>query len=440
MLRVRERKTGKPGLPLLLLIVVFCVSCSLTGPGDTASLVAELDAKIPAVVAAGNAPSMQVAVVHGDRIVWSRAFGENAGVDQVYMNASVQKTFTAAAVLQLVERGLVDLDADVGEYLPFAVRHPEFPETPITVRMLLAHRSGLDSFPHQFAWDTESAFAPRFRPACPEALSELTLGEFLSESFTPGGANFVPQAWVREPGQGYHYAVSAYPLLRYLVGRVAGSSYAAYLRENIFVPLDMTNSGFSVDEFAERHAIPYTRIDGDNIELPLWNGRSSFMHTTAADQAKFMLALIHDGHSDGVQLLQPETVELMRRRTTRFKVLFKSSNDLPQSGRGLGHSILRGGWFGIGGSVPGYQCLFRFHPDRQVGFVILTNVNSILGGGHNYASARAEIYTVQDALVSVLDPAYGVRRRAGEIGIVGALVLYLVAVGFWMRRRKKSAG
>ncbi len=431
--------TGRTALLLLVFLVVLCASCSPSGPGDTASLVAELDARIPAVIAAGNAPSTQVAVVHRDRIVWSRAFGENTSVDHVYMNASVQKMFTAAAVLQLVEAGLIDLDADVNEYLPFPVRHPEFPETPITVRMLLAHRSGLDSFPHQFAWDTGSAFSPRFRPACPEVLSDMTLEEFLSASFTRDGANYDPRVWVHEPGQGHHYAVSGYPLLRYLVGRVAGSSYDATMHESIFAPLGMTSTGFSADEVAERHAIPYTRIDGENIELPLWHGRGSFMHTTAADMAQFMLVLIHEGRSGGIQLLQPETVELMRRRTTRYRVLFKSSDDMPHSGRGLGHSILRGGWFGIGGSAPGYQCLFRFHPDREIGFVLLTNVNAILGGGHNYASARAEIYTVQDALVSVLDPAYGVRRRAGEIGIVGALVVYVVALGLWVRWRKRRS-
>ena len=433
---VRERTTGKPGLLLLVFLLVFCASCSPAGPDDTASIVTELEARIPKGIAAGNAPSTQVAVVHRDRIVWSRAFGENTGVDHVYMNASVQKMFTAAAVLQLVDAGLVDLDADVGEYVGFPVRHPEFPETPITVRMLLAHRSGLDSFPHQFAWDTESAFAPRFRPAGPDPLSDMTLEEFLIASLTPDGADYDPRAWVHEPGKGHHYAVSGYPLLRYLVGRVAGSSYAEYMREKIFAPLGMKSSGFSADELAGRHAIPYTRIDGENVELPLWNGRGSLMHTTAADMAKFMLALIHKGRSGGVQLLQPETVELMRRRTTRYRVLFKSSDDLPHSGRGLGHSIIRGGWFGIGGSTPGYQCLFRFHPDRQIGFVLLTNVNAILGGGHNYASARAEIYRVQDALVSVLDPTYGVRRRAGEIGIVAALALYVIALPFWVRWRK----
>ena len=433
---MREGTTGESGLLRLLFLVVFCASCSLTGPGDTEELVAELGEKIPPVIAAGNAPSMQIAVVHRDQIVWSRAFGENTSVDHVYMNASVQKTFTAIAVLQLVDAGLVDLDADVGDYLPFPVRHPEFPETPITVRMLVAHRSGLDYLPHQFAWDTESTFAG-YRPACPEELSDMTLEEYVTASLAPGGLNYDPGAWVREPGSAYHYSVGAYPLLRYLVGRVAGTSYATYLRESIFTPLGMTSSGFSADEFAERHAIPYTRINGENIELPLWDGRGSLMHTTAADMASFMLALMHDDRSDGVQLLQPETVELMRRTTTRFRLLFRGGgDDLQRTAQGLGHSSLRGGWFGIGGSVPGYQCLFRFRPDRQIGFVLLTNVNAILGGDHNHASARAEIHAVQDALVSVLDPAYVVRRRAGEIGIIGALILYFIAVRILVRWRK----
>jgi CubicO group peptidase (beta-lactamase class C family) len=432
----RERNAGGSGPLLLGLLALVCASCSRGGPGEADPLAAALDAKLPAVIADGNAPSVQVAVVRGDRIVWSRAFGENAGVDRVYMNASVQKTFTAVAVLQLVEAGLVDLDADVGEYVPFPVRHPEFPETPITVRMLLAHRSGLDVFPHQFAWDTGSAFWPRYRPACPESLSGLTLEEFLRESLTPGGANYVPQAWLHEPGRRQHYSVSAYPLLRYLVGRVSGSGYEAYVRENIFAPLGMTSSGFGADEFAGRHAIPHTRIDGANVELPLWSGRGSLMHTTAADMAKLVLALMHDGSSGDSRILQPGTVELMRRPTTRYKVLFRGSDDLQPSARGLGHLVLRGGWLGIGGSTPGYQCLLRFHPGRQVGFVLLTNVNAILGGGHNYASARGEIYSVQEALVSVLDPTYVVRRRAGEIALVGALVAYVVVAGFWMRRRR----
>jgi CubicO group peptidase (beta-lactamase class C family) len=418
------------------LLVGFFTACSGTGLGDAASLVAELDAELPIVIASGNSPSIQVAVVRQGQVIWSQAFGENSSVEHVYMNASVQKVFTAIAVLQLVERGIVDLDTDVSMYVPFAVRHPGFFETPITVRMLLAHRSGLDAFPHQFAWDTESTFSPQYRPPCPDHLLVMSHEEFLIASLTPKGVNYDQRAWVHEPDQEYHYSVSAYPFLRYLVGQVSGQSYTEYMYENIFTPLEMTSSGFSADEFAGRHAIPYTRIDGENIELPVWNGQGSMMHTTAGDMANLLLALMNNGQYGDYQLLQPETIELMQQRTTRFKVLFRSSDDLPSKGHGLGLFAFRGGWSGNGGSAPGFQCLLRFHPSKKVGYVILSNVNAILGGGKNYESARGEIYEVQDALVSVLDPTFVIRRRAGEVCIVGALALYVLVVGRWVRRRK----
>lgn len=413
-------------------LILLCVACQGNGLRDSASLVAEFDAELPIVVASSNSPSIQVAVVRGDQTVWSRAFGQNTSVNHVYMNASVQKMFTAVAVLQLFERGLVDLDADVQEYVPFTVRHPGFPETPITVRMLLAHRSGLVEFPHQFAWDTECAFSPQYRPSCPSHLLVMSHEEFLIASLVPGGSNYDGRAWVSGPGQEYHYSVSAYPLLRYLVGQVVGQSYAEYMHENIFDPLGMTSSGFSADEFAGHHAIPYTRINGENMELPIWNGQGSMMHTTAEDMAKFVCALLNDGWYGDFQLLQPETIGLVQQRTSRFKVFSESSDDLPCEGYGLGLFIFRGGWLGFGGSAPGYQSLLRFHPSRQVGYVILSNVNGILG--NNYESVRRDIYEVQNALISILDPTFVIRYRAGELSV-------FVAAGFvwayFMRKKPR---
>jgi len=417
-------------------LVVLCAACLSTESRNPAALVAELDAELPNVVASGNSPSIQVAVVRRDQIVWSQAFGQNTSANHVYMNASVQKMFTAVAVLQLVERGLVDLDADVQEYVPFTVQHPGFPETPITVRMLLAQRSGLVEFPHQFAWDTECAFSPQYRPSCPNHLLVMSHEEFLIASLVPGGSNYDRRAWVSEPGQEYHYSVSAYPLLRYLVGQVAGQSYAEYMHENILDPLGMTSSGFSADEFAERHTIPYTRIGSENIELPIWNGQGSMMHTTAEDMAQFVRALLNDGQYDDFRLLQPETIELMEQRTSRFKASCESSGDLPSTGHGLGLFVFQGGWLGFGGSAPGYQSLLRFHSSRQVGYVILSNVNGILG--NNYESARSDIYEVQDALVSILDPTFVIRCQAGEVSVK---VSVFVAAGFvwayFMRKKPR---
>jgi CubicO group peptidase (beta-lactamase class C family) len=429
-------KNGRRWLQILLssCLVLLCVGCLDTVPRDPASLVAKLDAELPIVVASGNSPSIQVAVVHRDEIVWSQALGENTSVNHVYMNASVQKVFTAVAVLQLVERGLVDLDGDVQEYVPFTVRHPGFPETPITVRMLLVHRSGLAEFPHQFEWDTECTFSPQYRPSCPDHVLAKSHEEFLIASLMPGGSNYNQRAWVFEPGKEYHYSVSAYPLLRYLVGQVAGQSYAEYMNEHIFDPLGMTSSGFSADEFLERHTIPYTRIDGKNIELPIWNGQGSMMHTTAEDMAKFVRALLNDGQYGDFQLLHPETVELMQQTTSRFKIVLESSDDLPRKGHGLGLFILGGGWLGFGGSAPGYQCLLRFHPSRQVGYVIQSNVNGILG--NNYESARSDIYEAQNALVSILDPTFVIRHQVGAMAL--PMIPFVGAGSVWAYFMRKK--
>ena len=170
------------------LLIGLGAACSPQGSDGSASLVAKLEAQIPEVIARGNSPSTQVAVVHGDRLIWSRGFGEDPRVNSVHMNGSVQKVFDAVAVLQLVERGLVDLDVDVGTYLPFELRHPGHPNEPVTIRMLLAHRAGLGAADHQFAWDTGSVFSPAFRPACPPDLLEMSLEQFLAASLTPEGS------------------------------------------------------------------------------------------------------------------------------------------------------------------------------------------------------------------------------------------------------------
>lgn len=130
------------------------------------------------------------------------------------------------------------------------------------------------------------------------------------------------------------------------------------------------------------------------------------------------------------------TQRLVRTFRSRFDTLFRHSDDLPRIGHDLGQFAFRRGWFGNGGSAPGYQTLFRFHPSRHVGYVILSNVNAVLGGGDNYESAPSEIYDVQGTLVSILNPTYVIRRWTSEIGAVGALAACLVALELWAGRRK----
>jgi CubicO group peptidase (beta-lactamase class C family) len=358
------------------------------------------------------------------------------------MNGSVQKVFDATAVLQLFESGAIDLNADVGTYVPFAVRHPDYPDVPVTITMLLSHRSGLNAFADQFSWDTECLFTPEYRPTCRFELADMSLGEFLVESLTAAGSNYHAGAWVCEPGQEYHYSISTYLLLRYLVEQVSGQTYPDYMQENVFAPLNMSDSGFSSTRFIGHHAIPHTRIDGENVELPVWNGNGYMMRSTAKDMAKFMIAHMNDGRYGDYQLLQPQTIELMRKKTTRGGSSPNRGSNLHDEGHGLGILHYAHGWLGYGGSTPGFQCLWRFEPSKQVGYVILVNVNAILGGGENYDSARRDIYSVQDALVSVIDPAPVSGFSPREMLILGAFLLAMAVINiiYWHRKARARSG
>jgi CubicO group peptidase (beta-lactamase class C family) len=146
-----------------------------------------------------------VGIVVNDSLVWAKAYGE-ADLDTVYDIGSVTKPFVATAVLQLYERALIDLDDDVNEYLPFSLRHPEYPDTPITIRMLLTHQSGLAHYTDPFKgyhmgqetadWLVEHRgwHQPRYDP-------HPAFAEFMEGYLTPGGPYYAPHAWrSHEPG------------------------------------------------------------------------------------------------------------------------------------------------------------------------------------------------------------------------------------------------
>lgn len=396
----------------------------------------ELVEKIELLVSEGNLPSLQAAVIKKDKIVWSQAFGQNANLEQVYMIGSVQKVFEATAILQLYEKGLINLDADINSYLPFLVRHPEYPDLPITTRMIVSHRSGLKNFNYHFAWDTECLGYPEYRHTCNEELLLLSLGEYLRESLSVDGANYSPNSWGAKPNEEYYYSVGGYTLLKYLIEQVSGQSYAEYMRDNIFAPLQMDNAGCYIADFEGRHAIPFTRIENDNIELPLWEGSSAFMRMTAEDLAKFQLALMNNGRYNDYQLLQPETIKLMRKITTARKSLFNLGSKLYNADYGLGIRHFEDGWMGLGGSVPGYICIWRFNPDRQAGYAFLSNINSILKGGNINQSITESYASLQGLLENKLNPPLLFNiSRSSKIAIGPVLVIIIAII---IHRRKRS--
>jgi CubicO group peptidase (beta-lactamase class C family) len=410
---------------ILLALALAAASCSRQAPSPTPTPVPPnptvtptpairtelgtvddaVDQQIQSLMEEGDIPSLSAGIVLNDELVWAKNYGGPAGLDTVYIVGSIQKAFTASAVLQLVERGTVDLDEDVSAYLPFPVRHPRHPDSPITLRSLLTHQSGLgketavegahvfqgDYSVYEFAEEVLGIEYPRLDPypSC-ETLYEGLL--------TPGGAFYEPDVWEFEPGT-VHYSNTGFQFLGCIVQQVAGQSLAAYIEEHILDPLGMVHSGYSVSDLVEYHALPHERIEGDYVlmegqkvpirdglaklvednllEIPLyeWAPGAGGLRTTVPDLAQFLIAHANQGRApNGFQLLQPETVEMMHEIAVASGGIVQSFNLV---GQGMGWNLCQDGVEGHTGDQLGFNAAMVYKQTGQgtAGILAMTNVN-----------------------------------------------------------------
>lgn len=181
--------------------------------------------------------------------------------DTKFRLASVSKQFTAVAVMLLNQRGQLDLDAPIKTWLPDA------PATwdAVTVRQLVSHTSGVPNFT-----DFDDFAANRMRPA---SLTELI-------------ARFRDRPLDFQPGQGWAYSNSGYTLLTAIIEKVSGTSYAAFVSENLFQPLGMADSGYDTHAAVlPRRASGYTPSDNgvvnaDYIDMSIPQGAGGLYSTT----------------------------------------------------------------------------------------------------------------------------------------------------------------
>jgi CubicO group peptidase (beta-lactamase class C family) len=379
-----------------LLVAILAISLLLAGCGQPAAMPTSasrteigsidetVDAQIRTLLEQGDIPSLAAGIVVNDSLAWAKGYGEQPDLDAVYGLGSIAKPFIATAVLQLYERGALDLDDDVNDYLPFAVRHPDYPDTPVTIRMLLAHRAGMaHDLPYSRIYDNDRKMLWWMfwnRGFDVENLTSLlarrrNLGEFLEKSFTPGGKYYLPEFWISEPGTAYQYSNTGLQLLLpYVVEQVSRQPFADYVQENILDPLGMTSTGYEASEFSERLARPHERIDGKLRALPRtgWNA-SGKLRSNVLDLSQFLIAHLNHGRNGDVQLLEPETIELMHGLISPLD--WPAFFGLHWQGYGLGWELYRDGYQGHPGACPGYLSNMVFREEQQGGFGVVLMVN-----------------------------------------------------------------
>ncbi len=400
-------------------------------PTELGLVSASLDADIQTHMSSGHIPSLQCGIVIQDRLVLAKGYGEQPELNTVYMIGSITKTFTATAFLQLMEQGLIDLDADINTYLSFSVRNPDYPATPVTIRQLLSHTSGLarefgymlfdngliewlnDQFDLSLAlWDS------------PPTLDELITSTSMSNT----------SIWESQPGTAFSYSNLGFMVLSYIFEEVSGQSLAAYVQEHIATPLGMSSTGFAAADFPGQLAIGHERVNITTIAaLPHYDTYyfgAGQLRSTVLDLAPYMIAHMNLGRYGPVQLLQPSSVEIMHQPVT--------------PGYGLGW-ITQNDVEGHSGGVWGFlsEMYFQETARGSFGFILLVNRAVVITQDSifisNYATICELLCEEAERLFEQALTNAGLTTMLVISGLsVGVAVTITIVVIFWRRRPRKE--
>jgi CubicO group peptidase (beta-lactamase class C family) len=360
-----------------MLVAAAAGSAALLRPLDAVAG-EDLDAFVRRQMAEARVPGAAAAILRDGRVV--RTFGWGwADVTRrrlvtpstSFMLASVSKTAIAIAAMQAVEDGVLDLDADVNEVLPFAVRNPGHPDTPITMRMLLTHTSSIHD-----AW---AAITPFYVPGD----SRIALGTYLRRYLTPAGDLFRPRhtfdAWA--PGDRYRYCNVGADLAGYVIERANGTGFDDRCDARIFRPLGMRRrTGWHLaDVPRERVAMPYSFRDGGFITAGHYgypDYPSGQLRSSAEELARMFLAFIGMGALDGTRILSADSVREIGR--PQIPALEEGQGLIWYRERRRGRVLL-----GHDGGDRGVATHCFFRPDDGVGVLLLAN-GDWRWNGHRY--------------------------------------------------------
>jgi len=309
-----------------------------------------------------------VVIVKDGRVVAQKGYGyadaqRQEAVDPartVFRLASVSKTFTAVAIMQLAEQGKIDLKADIREYLPDLEFDNPF-DVPVTVADLLTHRSGFEVREPQ-SEDLHADFD-----------LYVPMEDVVRERMPPV---------VRKPGTAFMYDNFAYLLLGLIVQNVSGQPYEQYMQEHVFEPLGMTASGFELKgRFLERLATGYDQADQPippYALIPTIMPHGGML-STAEDVGKFLLAFLNGGAAPGgARILSEASVaEMGIYRHALHPLLpettygFEAPFQLPLAGSSDDVLVKLG-------DLPGSSVMLLVIPEQKTGVFLVSNKSGTL--------------------------------------------------------------
>ena len=332
-----------------------------------------LETEIQQIMRRFKAVGVSTVVVKDNKIVYNRAFGYNPDYNDttrrvpistngIYVIASISKTFISTAIMQLVEDNILRLDDDINKYLPFKVRNPKYPNIPITIRMLLCHRSTIND--KHYGWNLNQINPEK--------------GKKWKECYND-----------YKPGTTFSYCNLNYNLLGAIIENATGRRFFDYIDDHIMSPLGVYASYnlTKIDSTKLIKAYQYDRKtkkfkkDGNIYNYQYYRTKlkdyqlgyttacfspSGGVKISAVDLAKYMMMHMNYGEYNGKRILG---------RKSELELWTPQASDTTYAlGFFRNKEILKGeNVVGVRGSAHGIHSVMYFSPEKKFGFIVICN-------------------------------------------------------------------
>ena len=346
---------------LLILQTLFLISTDVKAQPEKA------EAGIQSIMQEIPVMGLSVAVVKDNKIIYTQSFGtksreNNAPLtnDCIFRIASISKSFSATSIMQLAEQKKLSLDQDVSELIGFKVRNPKFPETVITLRLMMSHLSSINDSQGYFSLD---AINPEKNPNWAKSYSHY------------------------EPGKGYAYCNLNFNMIGAIIEKISGERFDQYVIKHVLDPLGLYG-GYDVDGLDKsRFASIYEyRADSSKFILsdsayasrakdisnyamgytsPVFSPTGG-MKISATDLAKYMLMHSNYGKYKGKRIISKKSAQQMQIALSEeegYGFAIETTSKMIPGKTMKGHTGVAYGLF---------SAMF-FHPEEKFGIVVISN-------------------------------------------------------------------
>ena len=366
----------------LLYKLLFTAFVFITVSREGYSQPAKAETEIKEIMKELDVVGLSVAVVKKGKIIYNHSFGlkdiaTNTALtnEDIFRIASISKSFSATSIMQLVEAGKLSLDDDFSKLVGFTVRNPKFPQTVITLRMVMSHTASIND----------------------------SQGYFMLDVIDPAkGANYTKCYNDYEPGTKYQYCNLDYNMTGTVIERISGERFDNYVRNHVLKPLKLYG-GYCVDSLDANRFVTIYDYDSTKklvpspgaydphrqeiqnyvmgYSTPIFSPTGG-MKISAVDLARYMTMHMQHGKYKGARIISKKSSRIMQTTVAQnegYALAIMHTNKLIPGKMLTGHT---GVAYGL------YSAMF-FEPKKKFGIVVITNgCNPVYKDGYNLVISK----------------------------------------------------